>query len=256
MIDFIRLSEEGIINWLRSQLQKREFMQGRCFNEFEIREQIYQILFYEGKLKPEEIEQFFIPFGQAGFLTHRQKLELLLFVCEKEYGNCIGFVYELEGKNVIKGSRIDELYLNWALEDRLFLSLEEKREFFVQYLSDRLGLGILELLKRMTREGILIGECCPAGDGETVERRIAICNEGRLVWFPFLAPGNTEELPRIIKQVVAKENKGELTMIDPFWEYVREDGTCITAIRPPAGRFWGLRILYGIAGRKQWEWEQ
>ena len=256
MIDFIRLSEEGVVNWLKSQLQKREFMYGHCFTEWEVREQIYNLLFYEGKLETEDIERFFIPFGQAGFLSQRQKVELMMFICEKEYGDAIAFLYELEGNEVIRDYEIDELYLRWAFEDRLVLSSEEKREFFVQYLSDRIGLGILELLKRMTREGILLGECCPMVEGETMERRIAICNEGRLMWFPFLAPSNENEVPRIIKQVVAKENKGELTMIEPFWECVREDGTCITAIRPPAGKSWGLRILYGSARRGMPEWEQ
>ena len=58
-----------------------------------------------------------------------------------------------------------------------------------------------------------------------------------------------------VKGIVAKENKGELTVIEPIWECVKEDGTCITAVRPPAKKDWGIRILYGAARKERQEWQ-
>ena len=245
MIDLIRLSEEGFMNWLKSQLQKREFMYGHCFTEQETKENIYELLFQQRKTRVRDIEEYFIPFCQAGYLSPRQKLELMLFVLEKDYGNSYGFLYELEGKSVVRDALIEEIYLAWALEDRLILSVEEKREFFVQTLTDRIRLGGLEVLKRLALDGIMLGECCPPAKDEPPEKRAAICSNGKIIWMPFLAIEDGTELIRIIKRVVAEENRGELTAMDPFWECVREDGTCITAIRPPAAKYWGLKIFYG-----------
>ena len=55
-------------------------------------------------------------------------------------------------------------------------------------------------------------------------------------------------------RAIAKENKKELTMMEPLLDYVCEDGTCLTAIRPPAGKDWGLRILYGASRKEVTAW--
>ena len=70
-----------------------------------------------------------------------------------------------------------------------------------------------------------------------------------------LSTDRKKELIRIVKGIVAKENKGELTIIEPIWECVKEDGTCITAVRPPARKNWGIRILYGASRRDKQEWQ-
>ncbi|MBO5354254.1 MAG: hypothetical protein J6A77_13255 [Lachnospiraceae bacterium] len=254
MINLVRLTEEGLIKWLRSRLEKREYMNGYYFSESELWEQIYDIIFYELKTGLEEIERYFIPFGQAGYLPAKRKLELMLFILEKDYGNCFYFLQEVSGQTVITENVIEQIYRNWALEGRLLLSDEEKREFFVRILADQMGLGVLAVLQRIAADGIFLGELCPSAGQVQCRGQAAVRNQGELLWLPVLSIEDQAELIRIIKMIIAGENRGELTAMEPFWECVREDGSCITAIRPPAGKDWGIRILYGASGKEQKEW--
>jgi len=96
----------------------------------------------------------------------------------------------------------------------------------------------------------MLGELCPILHGlERIEERVAVCFNGMIIRLPFMELESREELIRIIKYAIAKADKGELTMINPMLDFVSEDGTCMTAIRPPAGWDWGIRILFG-ASRK------
>ena len=252
-----KLSEEEFQKWLWEQLEKREYMYGYRFQKEEIQRVIYEILFLEQEMQVEEIERFFIPFNQAGYLSIRRKFELILFVLEKEMqGGAMFFLEELVHQNMMTAEWVEELYLEWSLEERLILSQEEKKEFFVQTLADQFGFGIVEVLARVARDGILVGELCPPlFEGEPIDRRIAVCSKGMVIRLPFLGIEEQEELIRIVKGIVAKENKGELTVIEPIWECVKDDGTCITAVRPPARKDWGIRILYGAARKEKQEWQ-
>ena len=252
----IRYSEKELVTWIKKQLEKREFMNGVRLTESEVWDCIYEILFLELNFQVEEIEQYFIPFGQAGFLSARRKLEIMLFILQKDYGHSFWFLQEIQDISVIREETIEQIYLTWALEGRLYLSEEEKKEFFVQVLADQMGLGVVAVLQRLALDGIMLGVLCPALEKENAEKRIAICNHGKVIWLPFLEIEEKLELIRIMKQIIAKENKGELTMIEPFWECVREDGSCITAVRPPAGEDWGIRILYGASRKEQILWER
>lgn len=257
MKNIVQLSEEELFQWLKQQLEKREFMNGRRFEKEKMREELYEILFYEQNLTVEEIERFFVPFGQAGYLTPRQKFEIMLFVLEKDYGKSNFFLEGMEHCLVLTGEDIEAIYLQWVLEERVFLSEEEKKEFFVQIIMDNLGLGVLEVLSRVAKDGILIGALCPAlYDQELAEERIAVYADGMIIRLPFLAVESKEELIRIIKYAVSIEKKGELTMMEPILDFVQEDGTCVTAVRPPAGRDWGIRILYGAARKEGQTWRR
>lgn len=257
MIDITRITEEDFFQWIKMQLEKREFMNGCRFEKTKMKEELYELLFYEQRLTVEEIEQFFIPFGQAGYLSPRKKFEIMLFVLEKEYGRSYLFVEGKRQEDVVTEEDIEEAYLQWSLEERLYLSDEEKKEFFIQNIMDRLGLGVLEVLDRMDPDGILIGELCPARyEQEQAEERVAICFGNFVIHFPFLEIESREELIRIVKYTVALENRGELTVMEPILDYVREDGTCMTAVRPPAARNWGVRVLYGAASKEGVGWRR
>jgi len=257
MLEMVQFSEEDFFQWLKMQLEKREFCISKNKEKEKIKEILYEILFYEQGMTVEDIEQFFIPFGQSGYLTSRQKFEIILFILEKDYGSCWWFLQETENDYVITGDDIEELYLQWLKEERLFLSEEEKIEFFVQNLADRLGLGILEVLNRVAPDGILVGNLCPAFyEQEATEHRIAVCSRGRIIRLPFLAVDCKEELIRIIKCLLCQEEKEELTLINPILDFVKEDGTCITAVRPPAGQDWGVRILFGSARKEVIDWRK
>ncbi len=255
MDKIVELSEESFFQWLKVQLEKREMVNGRRLDKEKIKEELYEILFYEQGLTVEDIECFFIPFGQAGYLTPRQKFEIMLFILEKDYGSSFVFLNGTENYKLITEHDIEDTYLQWSQEERLYLSEDEKKEFFVQSLMDSLGLGVLEVLKRAAPDGFLVGELCPAGyEQEPVEERIAVCAQGTVIRLPFLALKSREELIRVIKYAISFENKGELTMIEPILDFVRDDGTCITAVRPPAGRDWGIRMLYGAARKEELGW--
>ena len=251
------LSEEEFQKWLWEQLEKREYMYGYRFQKEELQQLIYKILFLEQKMQVEEIERFFIPFNQAGYLSIRRKFELILFVLEKEMqGGAMFFLEELGYQNMMTQEWIEQLYLEWSLEERLILSQEERKEFFVQTLADQFCFGIVEVLERVARDGILLGELCPPlFEGEPIEKRAAVCSKGMVIRIPFLGIEEQEELIRIVKGIVARENKGELTIVEPIWECVKEDGTCITAVRPPARKNWGIRILYGASRKDKQEWQ-
>ena len=257
MTEIIQLSEQELFLWIKQQLENRNIMFGHRMEKTELKEELYEILFEEQRLTVEEIEKYFIPFGQAGYLSAQRKFELMLFVLEKDYGKSFLF---MEGDNpwgVISSEEIEAVYLEWTLENRMLLSVEEKKEFFVQNLMDRLGLGVLEVLKRIAADGVLLGELCPAlYEQQRAEERIAVYIDGQIIRFPFLKFDTKEELVRIIKYAIAMENKGELTMMQPIFDFVKEDGTCITAVRPPAGRDWGIRILYGAAGKEAIRWKK
>ena len=251
MTNIVQFSNEDFMEWIKLQLEKREFMNGYRFETEQLKEVLYEILFTEQKLLVEDIEQYFIPFGQAGYLTPRCKFEIMLFVLEKEYGRSYMFVEGKEDYYTVTGNDVEDMYLQWCLEGRLFLSDDEKKEFFLQTIMDRLDLGVLNVLERISPDGILLGELCPPlFEWERSEERVAVCFNGLIIRLPFLEIESKEELIRITKYAVAKENKRELTMMEPMLDYVCDDGTCLTAIRPPAGRDWGLRILYG-ASRKE-----
>lgn len=243
------------MQWLVMQLEKREYRMGKQLNREKGRDLLYELLFLEQGLTAEDIEHYFVPFGQAGYLSARQKFEIILFVLQKEYGNSFLFLGGTESSYVVTEEDINELYLLWAQEERLYLSEEEKKEFFIQNLLDKLGLGLLEVLQRVAPDGILMGELCPRYyEQERLEERIAICSGGAVIRLPFLALGSKEELTGLVKGFLANEHKGELTTIEPVLDFVREDGTCITAVRPPVGKHWGIRILYGAARKGGMEW--
>lgn len=257
MKSILQLSEDEFFQWIRIQLERREYIYGRKPEQSRMKEELYDILFYEQNLTSQEIEQYFIPFGQAGYLSSRQKFELMLFVLEKDYGESFLFLSGTGPQAAITDVDVEEVYLKWLIEERMFLSEEEKKEFFVQSLMDRLGLGVLEVLKRVAPDGILMGELCPAMyTQENVEARIAVCADGAIIRLPFLQIESEDELIRIVKYAVALENRGELSEREPVLDYVREDGTCVTAVRPPAGRNWGLRILYGAARKGGQSWRK
>lgn len=257
MRDITQLPEKDFFQWIKMQLENREFMSGRYYKKEEIRDELYEILFNEQSLTTEEIEYFFIPFGQSGYLTPKIKFEIMLYVLGKDYGRSDLFFEGIGNCNILTGEDIDAIYLQWLLEERLFLSEEEKKEFFIQCLMDNLGLGVLEVLGRAAKDGILVGDLCPVlYEQERIEERIAVRVDGTVIRLPFLAVEDKEELIRIIKCAVAMENKGELTSIDPILDFVKEDGTCVTAVRPPAGKDWGIRILYGAARKEGVEWRK
>ncbi len=73
-----KLSEEEFQKWLWEQLEKRKYMYDYRLQQKELQQLIYEILFLEQEMQVEEIERFFIPFHQAGYLSIRRKFELIL----------------------------------------------------------------------------------------------------------------------------------------------------------------------------------
>lgn len=256
MKDIIGLSEEDFFQWVKLQLEKRGISYSNYSDKETVWKELYEILFLEQEITTEEIEQFFIPFGQAGYMSTRLKFEIMLFVLEKDYGSSWFFLEGAGNCQAVTAADICDLYLQWAQEGRLYLSEEEKREFFIQNLVDQLGLGVFEVLKRVAPEGVLIGELCPPWyEKEPVEERIAVYSCGTVIRLPFLAMKNKEEMIGLIRQMLVLENRGELTVLEPILDFVREDGTCITAVRPPAGMDWGIRILYGASRKEELRWK-
>lgn len=253
----VNMTEKDFLAWLQEQIGKRELSCGYRFEKEELKRQLYDILFLEHKMTVLDVEQYFIPFGQSGYLSARNKFEIMCYVLKKDGFADQDFLFEtLACEDVITEEEVERIYLQWSLEDKLLLSAEEKIELFLLSIFGKMECGVLELLQQIAKEGVLLGELCPAlYEGEPVEERIALCQDGKLLYLPFLCMADKEELIRIIRRRVAMENKGELTVMDPIWDCVTEDGTCITAVRPPAGSNWGIRILYSAAGKEKRRWQ-
>ena len=99
-----KLSEEEFQKWLWEQLEKRKYMYDYRLQQKELQQLIYEILFLEQEMQVEEIERFFIPFNQAGYLSIRRKFELMLFVLEKEMQGSAMYFLEDNGYSTWKCS--------------------------------------------------------------------------------------------------------------------------------------------------------
>ena len=137
MSEIVYLSEEEFFQWLKIQLEKRESGSGRWKEKDKLKDTLYEILFCEQGLTVEDIEFAFIPFGQGGYLTIRQKFEILLYALEREYGSSLLFFTGVNKDYTMTEDDVNDLYFQWMQEERLFFSDEEKKAFFVQNLMEK-----------------------------------------------------------------------------------------------------------------------
>ncbi len=223
---------------------------GVYMTEEEKEEAISRILFKKEGITEEVMEAKLFPFEQSGYLTAEQKLDLLLYMKQRDrqtgMGYCLLNELGAEGKTVFTEQDVDRVYL-MNRRKGMPLSWEEKQNFFVKRLLKRRGAGLVENLLRLGGDAILFGECAKESGQENSESRIKL-KKGNMVYsFPFLNVSFEEE-ERVIRVIIQNEKQGELTQNAPIWQWERPDGIKITAIRPPVAEHWGMTIFLGGDG--------
>lgn len=213
-----------------------------------LKKRIDRILFEELNLTREEIEKYIFPFEQSGYLTAEQKLELLVTTQERrrERGEQCHLLRQLskERKTIITEKEITESYLMRRREGECFFSWEEKKSILVCRLADQLGDGVVGLLTKIGGDAIEFGDCITSKQKE-YKGKIGIRNGDEMFFFSFLGLESEEEMETIIRNLVTKEKRGEMTSQSPVWSYERPDGTKLYAVRPPVSPHWGFRIEFG-----------
>jgi len=236
--------EGAVAVLLRQRLQEKKYR-----NEKEkLENRIYRILFEEQNLTREETERYIFPFEQSGYLTAEQKLELLLAAKEQEAerGMAEKLIKELSNgsKKTITEEKITELYLRWRREEKCFFSWEEKKSILVCRMAGQLRDGVVGMLMRIGGDAIELGSCVATKTKKENKEQIGIRNGDDTLCFPFLNFSSEEELERIIRNLVTKERRGEITSQTPEWRYERPDGTRLYAVRPPVSPHWGFRMEF------------
>ena len=219
---------------------------GKCQNEEKerIESRVERILFWEEQMSQTYIEQFIFPFEQSGYLTTEQKLELLLYETEKRKrgGEEICLLTMLGRENTdITEQMISELYLQWRCDGRCFFLWEEKKTILIQRIAALLRDGVAGMLFKIGGEAIEFGTYGSKGNGK---ENIGIWKGEVAFRFPFLKFSSEDELERVIRNLINREKHGEITVCNPLWCYVRQDGTEMYASRPPASPHWGMKIVF------------
>lgn len=226
------------------------YVEERVFGGYgkeEMCRQIAELLYEELSLTTERIEQYYLPFGQAGFLTVRQKFERMLFLAAKRApGNGRRQLFSMAGWDVAEKSEItaedvETLYLKWCEEERTFLTPEEKQHFLTESLYEPFGYGILERLMEEETEGLCAGAVFDCGKEKAWET-IRVLSGGRWIRLAFLAFENEAELCRVTKRLVCMSGTGELTVATPKLMWCCQDETRCVAVGPPAAESWGFAI--------------
>ena len=216
------------------QVEKKEIVESK----------VERILFWEEQLSQTYMEQFIFPFEQSGYLTVYQKLELLIFEAEKRKrgGEEICLLTMLgEGNTDITEEMISELYLEWRREGRCFFLWEEKKTILIQRIAALLRDGVAGLLFKMGGDAIELGTC----NEEEIRKEYIGIWKGKVAFrFPFLKFSSEDEMERVIRNLINREKHGEITVCNPLWCHVRQDGTEMYASRPPASPHWGMRIVF------------
>ncbi len=232
-----------------------------CVNQArkkEVCRQLRELLYGKWNITTEQIERCYVPFGQAGYLSAKQKFEIMLYLASKEaHGNGRkqlfshagwkeGEITEITGKNV------EEAYLRFLEEEWIQLGDADKKILFTEWVYEPFGYGTVEQLLGQETEGVFAGELFwkAYGKGSSLEwtekvseHGIGILEQGRLIRLGFLGFANKEELCRITKRLVCIGGRGELTVAEPEWKMRCIDGTVGYAVRPPKAEGWGFEII-------------
>lgn len=241
-------NEKRILDYLKKCISEENNIIRESKRELEDR--IGKVLFGEGGMSVERAEKLLFPFEQSGYLNAEEKLDLLLYQEEKREGADRTLLDEWIKKNiaVITEKEISEVYIKRRKDRDFFFSWEEKKEFLIHHLSNQFGMGVVGILLRLGGDAIAIGECCSCC--EKAERRLEVRKGERILTFPCLEFSSEEEMEFIIRRIIEREKKGEMTRKYPVWKSERCDGTQLVATRPPATAHWGLEIVIGNAEGK------
>lgn len=226
----------------------------------EVCTQLEELLYGKWRITAEQIEECYYPFGQSGYLTVRQKFEIMLYLASKEaHGNgrkqlFVRTGWNAEEKEEIRREDVEKAYLRLLEEEWIQLCEADKKALFTGLVYEPFGYGIVERLLEQETEGVLAGELFWQAyqergaeenrkEAKVSEAGIGVLEQGRLIRLKFLRFSGKEELCRITKRLVCMGGRGELTVVKPEWNICFADGTMGHAVRPPKSREWGFEII-------------
>lgn len=228
--------------------------------------QLRELLYRKWNITMEQIETCCVPFEQAGYLSTKQKFDIMLYLASKEaYGDGRKQLFAHAGwkeeeRTEITQRDVEGAYLRFLEEEWIRLEEADKKILFTEWVYEPFGYGIVEQLLGQETEGIFAGELFWKAYGESGRRKdleggagaseygIGILEQGRVIRLGFLCFANKEELCRITKRLVCIGGKGELTVAEPEWKMRCTDGTIGHAVRPPKSEGWGFEIIRAEGG--------
>lgn len=228
--------------------------------------QLEELLYRKWNITTEQIETCYVPFGQAGYLSTKQKFGIMLYLASKEaYGSGRKQLFaragwEGEERTEVTRKEVEETYLHFLEEEWIRLEEADKKILFTEWIYESFGYGIVEQLFGQETEGILAGELFWKAYKESGRKRgleeaveaseygIGILEQGRAIRLEFMHFTNKEELCRITKRLVCMGGKGELTVAEPEWRVRCTDGTIGHAVRPPKSEEWGFEVIRAEGG--------
>lgn len=210
----------------------------------------------------EEMDRLF-PIGNPGRLSTARKFDILLYLEMKQKGKdaflslCERYglpreVIEADGAYYeITGEMVEEIYHMEAP----FLSEEDRKNLFCDYVYEGFGHGIIDRLRSCRLDGISGGvaglpaqffryeeELYGAADGTHAYDSVFVMLKGTTVRMSFLSFGSERELKRVTKALLRYEAPGELTYYNPYMVNDMKDGSRVFACRPPFSESWAFFV--------------
>ncbi|MGN0506981.1 MAG: hypothetical protein ACI4FZ_10495 [Lachnospiraceae bacterium] len=226
----------------------------------EVCKQIGELLYGQLNISTEQVESRYYPFGQAGYLSVRQKFEIMLYLAAKEApGSGRKQLFQRagwNGENItnVSGNEVEEQYLRFWEEGWITLQEIDKKVLLIKRIYEIFGYGILESLMEQETEGLFAGVLFwdafrQRRVSEKPEDGVGVLEKGSIVRLEFLSFPSKEELCRITRRLVCMGGRGELTAASSEWSIVCADGTRARAVCPPKFQGWGIELRKDNAGR-------
>lgn len=186
-------------------------------------------VFKEAGITEKTLEENFIPFRNSRLMPSVLLLEILLNIRRAEINDCLE-----RGAAGISRHVLMKLYSRAVNDSSWLYETGDKLLFSASYIYSFFSFGVLSPLFNCSFIEIYMGHYAPRENFRDLRRVGIKVKNGKVCYPDFLRIDSEEEAQRIIRMVVIKRKKRELTGINPYFEDEE-----IQAIRPPAAE-WGL----------------
>lgn len=262
-------SKEAYEREMNRRIELKKALKG-CTNG-SINDKMYIVSFIkdmlqDGLVSKEEADKV-ISFHRPGFLTAKDKFDILMYDYDKRYNsNGLETLIEEEGWHILKeqdkeekpmykvtAEDVDKAYANHPVA----LTYEDKLWIIAQRIYEQYkGFGVIDKIKDMGIDGLSGGvsgrvdmqdglELNLIKPGDYVPRNfdsIWIFYKGTSIHFSFLSFGNERELKRICQNIYRYNKAGQLSEDVGYKVNDMRDGSRVVVVRPPFSESWAFFI--------------
>ncbi len=215
----------------------------------------------------EDETDYVMYFGRPGFLTVKDKFDILLYGYEKNYGGQgLSKLIEEEGWDQLKSSEVEELPVYRVNKEDVeeayyknapILSYEDKILIIAQRIYENYkGYGVVDKIRDMDIDGIS-GGVSGISDVEMMDRTDAVKNfkqypknyesvwifyKGKSIHFDFLSFGSERELKRVCQGIYRYNKAGQLSEDVGYKVNEMKDGSRVVVVRPPFSESWAFFV--------------